>query len=73
MNDKTSHLVGVPVDVRIMHTKLVPKLEGLGKGKFKPSLSEPRKNKMDSLYLAGEMKKNDSFFLFFFSMLFFTS
>jgi len=70
MNDKASDLAGVPADVRIMHTKLVPELEGLRKGKFKPSLWESRKNKMDSLYLAWGMKRNGSFL---FSMLFFTS
>lgn len=62
MNDKAPDLAGIPEDVRIMHTKLVSELEGLGKGKFKPHLWEPREGKMDSLYLVGGMRSSDSFF-----------
>lgn len=42
MNDKTPDLAGVPEDMRITHTKPVSDTKGLGQGKFKPCLWEPR-------------------------------
>lgn len=49
MNDKTPDFAGVPEDMRMMPTKPVSDMKGLGQGKFKPCPWEPR----DARWVSG--------------------